>query len=81
MGSKRPHPQKVFHTARKYGLFAMSSGHERDFKYEFWNKATGKWVMSYYPDRGFWTATNNRKGNAQDYRDALIAALVIPEVS
>lgn len=74
MSSKRPYPHKVFYAARKRGLFAMPSGTGRNFKYEFWDKDTGKLVLIYYPDSGHWMA-GQREGKAADYRDALIEAI------
>lgn len=71
---KRPHPQKVYQAARDRGLFAMSSGSGRSFKYDFWDATTGKLVLSYYPDSGHWMA-GQRDGNAPDYLAALAAGL------
>lgn len=68
--AKRPNPDKVIYMARKRGLYTMYSGSGKDFKYEFWNRATGQWVLTFYVQRGFWTSPTG-KGNATDLRDAL----------
>ena len=74
MASKRPHIQKVLYNARQRGLFMMASGEGHNFKYEFWNKKSGKLVLTYYQESGRWLS-GQRDGKTANYLEALVAAL------
>lgn len=70
--NKRPHIKKVIHAAARCGLFVLAEGSGKDFRYEFWDKKTGKKVLTYYQASGHWM-TPDKQGRADDYRGALDA--------
>lgn len=68
---KRPNIHKVIRDARRLRLFVLLLGDGDSFKLEFTSKDTGKWVLSFYPEKQFWAAAGGAKGSAKDYREAL----------
>lgn len=49
MSNNRVNLKKVIHAANIRGLYVLPEGSSADFKYQFWDRKTGKWVMTYYP--------------------------------
>lgn len=71
---KHPHIKKIIHSAAKRGLFVMKTGSGRDLKYEFWDRKTGKLVLTYYPVSERWLGVG-KEGYAPNHNAALAAAL------
>lgn len=67
----KPNLRKVIHEAKRRGLFVLAIGDGDNFKYEFSCVKTGKWVLSFYPHRQFWTGVGDAKGSAKTYLEAL----------
>lgn len=70
----RPQHKRVEYAARKRGLFALGTGAGLNFRYDFWDRTTGKVVLAWYPDSGRWMS-GQRSGKAATHWQAMNAAL------
>lgn len=75
---KQPRLKTIVSGANVRGLFVLVEGKGLTLSYKFWDRNSGKCVLTYYPASGRWLNARQREGQAPDFHAALDAGLHDP---